>query len=182
MSRKHDNKGRRTGDGHYFQMFEWLMRTTAWQHASVYERSLYIELKRRYNGKNNGDIAMGHREAERLLGCSNKPVRCAFNGLQQKGFIAATVKGSFDWKASRDGKNHGRSTRWRLTELPQDLPERVLSGGTKDFLRWQPGMDLSEKSAVCPKRTNGMPTVHHSEKMVRSEHTIKQGVYAYGTR
>lgn len=170
--------GRRVDDGRYFPMFEWFMRSAAWQHASVYEKALYVELKRRYNGKNNGDIPMSHREAQSLLGCSNKPISAAFAGLQRKGFIKAAVKGSFDWKAARTGDNNGRSTRWELTELPLDLPLKVLTGGTKDFMKWKP----EEKNTVCPEHTNGTPTAYHNENMVCPEHTIKSGVYAHGIR
>lgn len=178
MSNRQNRKGRSTSDGHYFSMFEWFMRSAAWQHANVYEKSLYVELKRRYNGKNNGDIPMSHREAETLLGCSNKPIAAAFSGLQRKGYIKASLKGSFDWKVAREGKNNGRATRWELTELPRDVPTRVLAGGTKEFMHWRP----DEKTAVCPEHTNGTPTAHHNENMVCPEHTINGGVYAHGTR
>ncbi|QND50818.1 hypothetical protein HB779_02125 [Phyllobacterium sp. 628] len=177
--KKHNATGRSVNDGRYFQMYEWFMKSTAWLHASVYEKSLYCELKRRFNGSNNGDIPMSHREAEKLLQCSNKPVAAAFAGLQQKGFIKATKKGSFDWKVHQEGESFGRSSRWELTELPVDLPVRVLSGPTKDFMKWQPP---KEKSAVCPEHTSGTLKAHHNKELVRSEHTIQRGVYACGTR
>ncbi|UDF28474.1 UNVERIFIED_ORG: hypothetical protein LHK14_13245 [Roseateles sp. XES5] len=146
------NQNRRlASDGRYFPMFEWFMRSAAWHHASVYEKALYVEIKRRYDGKNNGDIPMSHREAAGLLGCSNKPIAAAFAGLQEKGFLKASIKGSFDWKVAKAGKNFGRCTRWELTELPRDLPTRVLSGGSKDFMRWTPGENLAVCLAVEPQ-------------------------------
>lgn len=153
-NRRQDRRGRSEGDGHFFQMFEWFMKTTAWQSSTVYERSLYLEIKRRYNGRNNGDIPLSHREAEALLDCSNTAVEKAFKGLQIKGFIKPQQKGSFCWKTTKDGRSQGRATRWRLTELPQDLPLRELAGGTKEFMRWAPGLDFSEKSADRSQRTN----------------------------
>ena len=179
MSRKQDKRGRREGDGRFFQMHEWFMNTAAWQHATVYERALYLELKRRYNGSNNGDISMSYREAAALLNASNTPTENAFKGLVAKGFIVAMQKGSFDWKTSKQGRNTGRATRWRLTELPQDVPARVLSGGTKEFMRWQPGVDFSEKSAVRRHRTNGPTTSDHSENMDRPHRTMNDGVTAH---
>ncbi len=176
MSRRHDQRGRSTSDGHFYQMHEWFMKTAAWQQANVYERSLYHELKRRYNGKNNGDIGLSHREAEELLNCSNTPVENAFRGLCAKGFIVPVQKGSFDWKTAKRGKAAGRATRWRLTELPQDIPEKVLSGGTKEFMKWQPGLDFSEKSAARPNRTNGPTTSDHLESLARPNRTISAGV------
>lgn len=163
MSRKskfHRNP-RFAGDGHFYQVYEWFSRCAAWREANVYERALYHELKRRYNGSNNGDIQLSHREAQELLNCSNTAVEKAFKGLIAKGFIAPTQKGSFSWKTSKESKAGGRATRWRLTELPQDLPERVLSGGTKEFMRWQPGADFSEKTTVRSQRTNGPFSAGH---------------------
>jgi hypothetical protein len=180
--KKHNNTGRSTGDGRFVQLGEWLMKSVAWQYASVYERALYVEIKRRYTGGNNGDIALSHREAETLLRCSNKPVAAAFAGLQDKGFIIPRQKGSFNWKTAHDGGSAGRATRWILTEAPQDVPQRVLSGGTKDFMKWTPDPEFKKKSRyaesvplVCPERTI-------KATMVRPEHTIEAGVYAYGTR
>ncbi|TSE07592.1 hypothetical protein C1D09_018855 [Mesorhizobium intechi] len=179
MSKRQERR-RSEGEGHFFQMYEWLMRTPAWQHATVYERSLYLEIKRRYNGRNNGDISLSHREAEALLDCSNTAVEKAFKGLQCKGFIKPQQKGSFDWKINGNGGRHqGRATRWRLTELPQDLPSRELAGGTKEFMKWAPGFDLSEKTAARPQRTNGPLTTDHSENMARSQRTIEDGVTAH---
>lgn len=178
MSKKHNNKGRSISDGRFFQMYEWLMRSVAWQYATVYEKALYIEIKRRYNGKNNGDISMSHREAQDLLQCSNRPVSAAFAGLQDKGLIKATVKGAFDWKVARTGNGNGRATRWELTELPRDVPTKVLSGGSKEFMTWRPP---AEKTAVRSQHTIGTPTAHHFENKVRLEHTIDDGAYAYGT-
>ncbi|OQP84215.1 hypothetical protein BTR14_20590 [Rhizobium rhizosphaerae] len=178
MSRKHNATGRSTGDGHFIQMHEWFFKSHAWQAASVYEQALYLAIKRRYNGRNNGDIPMSHREAEQLLNCSNRPIAKAFAGLEEKGFIKPVTKGSFDWKVAKQGKNHGRSTRWELTELPPDLPQRVLGGGTKEFMSWKP----KEKSAVCPEHTSGTLSAYHEKSMVCSEHTMKAGVYAHGTR
>lgn len=178
MTRKHNNKGRNTSDGRFFQMYEWLMRSVAWQYATVYEKALYIEIKRRYNGKNNGDISMSHREAQELLQCSNRPITAAFAGLQEKGLIKATVKGAFDWKVARTGSGSGRATRWELTELPRDVPVKVLSGGSKEFMSWRPP---TEKTAVRLEHTNGTPTAHHFENKVCLERTINAGAYAYGT-
>lgn len=180
MSRKQDR--RRNEDGHYFQMYEWFMRSTAWQAATVYERALYLEIKRRYNGRNNGDISLSHREAEALLDCSNTAVEKAFKGLQCKGFVKPQQKGSFGWKINKDGRSQGRATRWRLTELPQDLPIRELAGGTKEFMKWVPGVDFSEKSAARSQRTNGPSTADHSENMARSQRTIEDGVSALAGR
>lgn len=181
MSRK-NNRNRVASDGHFFQMYEWMMKSAAWQHSNVYERSLYLEIKRRYNGRNNGDIPMSHREGEALINSSNTAVEKAFKGLQVKGMIKPQLKGSFSWKVTESGRSAGRSTRWLLTELPQDLPNRVLTGGSKEFMKWQPGLDFSEKTAARSQRTNGPSTTDHSEKIARPQRTIETGVSALAGR
>ncbi|TWA55645.1 hypothetical protein FB008_102213 [Sinorhizobium medicae] len=154
-------------------MHVWLLSSEAWKATTVYERALYFELKQLYNGRNNGDIALSHREAECLINCSNKPVATAFEGLIQKGFIKVGMRGSFHWKNRAPG---GRSTRWILTEYPIDVPERSLVA-TKEFMRWRPPEQRYDDGTplVCPKHTI-------KDAMVGREHTISPKVYAHGTR
>ncbi|WP_288427132.1 hypothetical protein [uncultured Agrobacterium sp.] len=140
----------------FYQMNAWLTNSIAWRATNVYERALYGELKQRYNGTNNGDIALSHREAAAALNCSNKPVTAAFVGLQEKGLIKVQTLGSFQWKVGVGAS--GRSTRWILTELPVDYPEKVLTP-SKEFMRWKP----PEKNAVCPEHTNGGTRAYHTE-------------------
>lgn len=177
MSKRHDNTGRSIGQARHTRLEEWFMLTSAWRNTGVYERCLYIEIKRRYNGRNNGDIAMSHREAEHRLGCSNKPVRAAFKGLLEKGFIKVATKGSFDWKSRQDGLGNGRSTRWIITEHPVDVPGRGLTA-TKDFARWQP--EGNSRCDDSPSLERPTPTTDGSK--VCPEPTAKSLLYASGTR
>jgi hypothetical protein len=193
MTRKVRSNGRSIGEK-YVALSDWLLKCPAWKACSVYERSLYIEIKRRYNGSNNGNIPLSHREAQRELNCTNRPILAAFAGLEEKGFIKPTQKGSFNWKTST-GDVRGRSTRWELTEYPADFPDRVLSGGTKDFMRWTPSATTQRKktryadstplvcpehtisdTVVCPEHTIGMPRAYHNgdsgDGMVCPEHTV----------
>lgn len=91
-------------------------------------RALLAELIRRYNGRNNGSIVLGIREACQALNMSDKDtVARYFKELSSKGFIACTKAGGFNMKdpASR------RASEWRLTWLKcgDDLP-------TKEFMYW----------------------------------------------
>lgn len=138
----------------FVQIHHWFRKTAAWRSLAPYSRLLYVELKGRYNGTNNGDIPMSHREAEDLLNCTNRPVLRAFEELEDRGFIVAERRGVFDGRVRFEGK--GRATTWRLTELPQDYPERVLSP-THDFKAWLP--TEPEK-----KRPHAKSTLHACEK------------------
>lgn len=180
MANKQDRKGRsKNPDGGFLRLYKWMLRSKAWQHCSVVERALFIAIKERYNGHNNGDIPMSHREAQQLLGQSNKPIIKAFAGLQEKGLIKARVKGSFNWKTSTEGRDYSRATRWEVTDEALDVPTRVLSGASKEFMSWRPP---EEQTAVCREHSNRMPTAHHLKKMVCPEHTSEQRVYAHGTQ
>lgn len=160
----------------FVQLFVWLLQSEAWQATTVYERALYLELKRRYNGGNNGDIPFSHREAEAALNCSNKPVKAAFEGLIKKGFIRATQVGSFKWKTG--GGPGGRSTRWLLTEYQADLPVKTISPD-RDFMRWKPGSEKKTRYAESTPMVGREHTIKSG--VVGPRHTIKSKVYAGGT-
>jgi hypothetical protein len=133
MSRTHNNRERAKGGLPFVPLHHWFRKTDAWRSLGPYAKLLYIEMKARYDGSNNGFISYSYRQAEEDLGCSNKPVPGAFAELQKRGFIVAVQKGLFSWKV-RFGEG-GRATTWRLTELPQDYPERSLKP-THDFKNW----------------------------------------------
>jgi hypothetical protein len=190
MAKKHNNAGRSRNGPTYVMLHHWVMRTPAWRSLSVYARCLYIEMRGRYNGSNNGDISFSYREAEELLGVSNKPIPQAFRDLEDRGFIKATQRGAFSWKARFEGK--GRATTWLITELPQDYPERVI-GASSDFKNWvapdpnekkkrhaESGSYARSKRAIPDdtarsKRANGTPRAGHSDENAMQHGTPKAG-------
>ena len=117
-------------------LYEWVLQTPAWRSLDVYAWNIYCELSRRYNGRNNGGIAASVRELAKAINCSNRPVIRALQELQDRGFIIAVQKGSFNWKTREDGNNN-RASVWLLTEYPQDEPVRSPEA-RKDFLKWIP--------------------------------------------
>jgi hypothetical protein len=187
MGNKQDRKGRSKGGLPFVQLYHWLRKTPAWLSLSPYAKLLYIEMRAKYNGTNNGDISMSYREAEELVGCSNKPIPGAFRELQDRGFIIPVQKGAFTWKVRFQGS--GRATTWRLTELSQDIPERAIA--TLDFKKWQPsenktrhaesgpyarpGRAISD-AMTRPKRANGTPRAGHID-----ENAVQHGTPRAGT-
>ncbi|MCX5578563.1 hypothetical protein OSH12_09785, partial [Kaistia terrae] len=135
MTRKHDSRGRRPHGPPYVQLFHWIRLTEAWKSLAPYSRLLYIEIRGRFNGSNNGDISMSHREAAEILCCSGRPVNAGFKELEDRGFIRPVQRGSFGWKVRTGGK--GRATIWRLTELPQDIPV-YNAAPSYEFKVWTP--------------------------------------------
>jgi hypothetical protein len=103
-----------------------LMRTAAWQSLSGNERALLIYIWAKHTGKNNGNIGCGRREVQKEFGCGVHTAINWLHGLRDKGFIAATVRGSFNQKTGG-----GRTTRWRLTMEKFDGEPP-----TREYLSW----------------------------------------------
>lgn len=178
MAKGHNLKGRSTNpDGKYTLLYEWFMKSPAWRSLDVYACRVYFELRRRYNGKNNGGITASVRELAKAINCSNRPIIRALQELQERGFIIAVQKGSFNWKTRIDSSEKNRATVWLLTEIPQDEPERSLTA-RKDFMKWRPKQnDLKEKKADvsvhpnrCASATIGHDMGAEKQPMVLLEH------------
>ncbi|MCG6115225.1 MAG: hypothetical protein MEQ84_08500 [Mesorhizobium sp.] len=176
MARKHDAKGRSARDLQHLRLYDWMLKSPAYRSLSVYSRCLYIEIKRRYTGSNNGQIVFSFREAMEAVGCSNRPMLAAFDELQHKGFIKAVEKGAFSWKVRVDGK--GRATTWLLTEHKADHPVPSITA-SKDFMKWKPGDEPKRKTrcddsmpVVCQEHTidSDMVCSEHTNSVTRAHH------------
>ena len=102
----------RHGGRHWVQLPEWLLATEAWRALSVGARALYVELKRRYRGDNNGTLRLSHREAAGLLGLHRNSVGRLFDELEDKGFIRK-LEGHH-----LGPSGIGQTARWALDEYP----------------------------------------------------------------
>ena len=105
----------------------WLMDTPAWLDLDPVSRCTYIEVKRRYFGKNNGQIVAGVRELAECLKVSKDTVARALLNLEAHGFIVTMQKGSFNRKVRH-------ATEYRLTEKGCDVTGALA---TKEFARWR---------------------------------------------
>ncbi|WAJ30965.1 hypothetical protein [Antarcticirhabdus aurantiaca] len=151
----------------HIRLYDWMLSSPAYRSLSVYARCLYTEIRRRYNGSNNGAISMAFREAMELVGCSNRPLLAAFAELQEKGFVRAVQKGAFDWKTRADGKS--RATTWLITEFKADHPTPSITAA-KDFMRWS--AIKSKEKARCDESTPMVCGEHTADRqMVCGEHT-----------
>ncbi|EAR51034.1 hypothetical protein OG2516_04029 [Oceanicola granulosus HTCC2516] len=117
---------RRTG-GRHVQLQEWFQATEAWTTLRPAPRALYIELKRRFNGSNNGRIPLSYREAADLINVHRNSIRAYFRELETRGLIRRTSNGHL----GADG--HGIATTWQLCELA------MQNGGRPDlaFRSWE---------------------------------------------
>lgn len=87
-------------------------------------RALYIELKRRFTGSNNGQIFLSHREAAKALNVGRDTLAGYFRVLKERGFIVETRGHCLG------PSGVGQSATYALTE--ERLDEAPAS---KDFMR-----------------------------------------------
>ncbi len=96
----------------------------AWKALSSKAVLIWLEIRKRYNGRNNGEISLSVREAAIVAHCSKDTALKALNQLQTHGFIKMNNKGHFQ---------NRHATTWTLTcEKLNDLPP------TSDWRSWQP--------------------------------------------
>lgn len=125
MSRK-PYKRKKRGTGRHVQLHEWLQASLAWRSLKPGPRALYIELKRRYNGNNNGEIILSHRDAAKALNVHRNTVGDYFRELEERGLTHAT-RGSCLGPAGI-----GEAAHWALDELPTQDGKSAR----KAFIHW----------------------------------------------
>lgn len=121
---KVNKKGRNAGDGQYMGLPYSMTQHQAWRSLSGNAVKVFIELRSRFNGGNNGKLILSYEEAAKLLGMSKTSVGRAYDDLQRKGFIKLEKKGHW----------YGRkASEWRCTDCACDgnIP-------TKDWTKSRP--------------------------------------------
>ena len=115
-----------------------LLRSDAWRSLSGPAVKVWLELRTRYHGKNNGQLALSMDEAARLLGLSKSTVKRAFDELVIKGFLKLTRKGHW----------YGRlASTWETTDKGRD---NQLA--TNDWKQWKPSPSEPKKQKSVPRR------------------------------
>jgi len=121
MSRKTFKRGRSAS---FIQIEHWVYDSPAWQSLKPGPQALYLALKRRFNGYNNGEIFLSQRDAADRLNIGRDTVANYYTDLQAKGFIQKTVGHCLG------PSGMGQAAKWALTECRlNDAP------ATKDFMR-----------------------------------------------
>ena len=115
----------RNYDAKHVRFYWHLLESEAYRHASPVARCLLTELEYRYNGENNGYIAMSVREAADRLGCGKNQAATAFHDLEHLGFIRCRQRGAFTNKRRL-------ASEWILTEHPFTGQK-----ATKDYKQWR---------------------------------------------
>ncbi|MBX3499618.1 MAG: SEL1-like repeat protein [Alphaproteobacteria bacterium] len=88
-----------------------ILHSPAWRGLSGPAVKVWLELRSRFTGGNNGQLTLSLDEGARLLRLGKATVKRAFDELQDAGFIALTSRGQ--WKGRIPSK-------WAMTDLDLD--------------------------------------------------------------
>jgi hypothetical protein len=112
--------GRSNRGGQFVPIPYDMAASIAWLSLSGAAVKVYVELRRRYNGGNNGDLSLSLDEATRLLHLGKATVARAFAELVTKGFIVMTARGRWYGRQAttyavtdRPMKNSPPTNAWR---------------------------------------------------------------------
>ena len=129
-SRGVNNKGRSRKRGKFVALGNGMLTSPAWRSLSGSAVKYYIELRREFNGSNNGDIHLSLQEAKKRLNMARDTALRAQQELVNKGFIRMTKRGGFHQRTA---------TTWALTDEPAPA-----TPPTHGYKTWRP----KEKSSV----------------------------------
>ena len=144
---KHDKRGRSKGE-RFVKLPHYLVGSPAWESLSPPAAKLFIGLLARYNGANNGYLAMSAREAAAHI-CSSKATAArVFVELQDRGFIELVFKGTFS-------RQTARASEWRVTLHKCD---RSHADASNAFMRYKPDSSPSGGTAKPPAKSKRSPS------------------------
>ena len=119
------------------------VQSPAWRSLSGPAAKVWVELRSRFNGRNNGHLHLSLEEGAHLLKLGKTTVQRALKELEEKGFIRKTRQGHF----------YGRmASEYAVTDRP-------LNGhvATCDWKRWTPPKSMRPKAQ---KQKRGPETGH----------------------
>ncbi|SLN18707.1 helix-turn-helix domain-containing protein [Oceanibacterium hippocampi] len=130
-----DATGRTAGE-QFFAVPYRMAKSIAWRSLSGPALKVWVELRTRYNGKNNGDLSLSFEDAARLLSLSKSTVGRAYAELEQKGFIQKTKQGQW----------YGRmATTWTVTDRAHQGHQ-----ATNDWRYWRPPDEKAKSRSRYP--------------------------------
>ena len=124
-----NRKGRSKKRGKFVALGDGMLTSEAWRSLSGSAIRYYVELRRQFNGTNNGAIHLSLEEAKKRLGMAKDTALRAQNELADKGFIRKIKPGGFHQRLA---------TTWALTDEP--VPP---TPATYDYKNWRPKIKTS---------------------------------------
>lgn len=142
LGRPVDKKGRSKEVEQYAPLPYALLHSDAWRGLSGAAVKVFIELRTRFHGVNNGHLILSLEEASRLLQLGKATVMRALEELQERGFVICTRKGQW----------YGRlASTWAVTD-------RGINGApaTNDWKAWRPSARCAVNGHQKTERGSGM--------------------------
>jgi hypothetical protein len=116
--------GRSAGGEQYLRLSYDMAHSLAWRSLSGNAVKVWVELRCRYNGKNNGKLCIPYASACKLLGIGRATMKRVLDELQSKGFIRLVKQGHW----------YGRqAAEWQVTD---NMHDGHLA--RNDWKHWQP--------------------------------------------
>lgn len=133
--RRVNAKGRNTGH-QYANLSYALLLSRAWLSLSGPAARLWLLLRTRFNGFNNGRIILSLEEASRILHLGKATVHEAFSELERKGLVVCMKRGQW----------YGRlASEWAVTD--QSVNGQVATNAWRD---WKPDAEANENQNAVP--------------------------------
>lgn len=156
--RKVAKNGRNEGEGQYVPLPHAMLQSPAWRSLSGGAVRVFLELRSRYNGANNGQLSLSSQQAADLLGMSKSTVSRAFKELIEKGFLKLRVRGQW----------YGR----RAAEYV--VTDRSYQGhpASRDWQRWNPP---KQKTVPVRNRQNGCDPDEYRGSEFASQESTRHG-------
>ena len=93
--RRANATGRSDGREQYVPLTYPTLRSHAWRSLSGAAVKVWLEIRSRFNGANNGKLSLSLDEAAKLLGLGKTTVARAFKELEAKGFLVLVRQGQW---------------------------------------------------------------------------------------
>jgi hypothetical protein len=154
-----DKTGRSKGKGQFVPIPHTMAESPAWRTLSGAAVKVYVELRSRYFGGNNGDLSLSLDEGARLLCLGKATVQRALAELTGRGFI----------RMNRRGRWYGReATTWVVSDRPlgRDPPTNA----------WQFWKSPVQKQKSVLQRTEKSPDGSATEPKVEPERSATEPV------
>lgn len=136
--RRANATGRNEGEQYAALSYPFL-RSPAWRSLSGAAVKVWLELRTRYAGANNGRLTLSLDEAARVLGLGKASVGRALSELREKGLIVQTRKGQW----------YGRlASEWAVTDKSVDG-----APPTNAWRQWQPSRTVRPSDRIGTEKT-----------------------------
>lgn len=133
--RRVNAKGRNEGHQYANVSYAFLL-SPAWLSLSGSAARLWLLLRTRFTGFNNGQITLSLDEGARILHLGKATVQAAFGELEKKGFAVCTRRGQW----------YGRlASEWAVTD--QSVNGKLATNAWRD---WKPDAEADENQSAVP--------------------------------